>query len=169
MQRQYSFTRSPVEASAPLALQAAPALCVSASPAGITVADCAAADAVELDADGHLRLAGLDGMCLASRLDPAAPVVLEPCDTVPEQYWAADSEGHLWNGRRPEGAPGMDYDHVRCLSAEPQPGAAVTAPVCGSRLGPTWSFGSSVARKLAASEVPNDAATPLLDPCLVVP
>jgi hypothetical protein len=169
MQRQYSFTRSPVEASAPLALQAAPALCVTPTPAGITVANCAAADAVELDARGHLHLAGLDGVCLASPLDPTAPVVLEPCDTVSEQYWASDSEGHLWNGRRPEGAPGMDYDHVRCLNAEPQPGAAVTAPVCGSRLSPRWSFGSGVARELAASEASDDAAPALPDPCLVVP
>jgi len=168
MSRQYSFTRSPVAASGPLALQAAPALCVSASPAGITVADCATADAVELDAGGHLHLAGLDGVCLASPLDPAGAVVLVPCATAPEQYWASDSEGHLWNGRRPGGAPGMDYDHVRCLNAEPQAGAAVTAPVCGSRLHPTWTLGSSAARNLATSGVSNRAVPDESDPCLLV-
>lgn len=135
MKRQYSSTRSPLAATGTLALEGDPALCLSAAGGRLVLAGCAGAAPVRLDATGHLTVAGA---CVASAPGAAEPVVLEPCSNSPAQYWASDSDGHVWNGRPPEPAADMAFDHVRCLSAEPAPGAMVAAPICGSRLSPAW-------------------------------
>jgi hypothetical protein len=138
MVRQYSYERAPLEAMAPLALEAddtsGPELCVSPGDP-VVVADCSAAPPVKLDANGHIRLGDA---CLASRPGAADPVMLAPCADDPAQYWVADSEGHVWNGVPPVPSMDMLYNHVRCLSADARPGAIVSAPTCGSRLHPTW-------------------------------
>jgi len=145
LRRRYSATRSLVDTSGTLSLDDDPALCLSVAAGVVVIADCAGATQVQLDPSGHLRIPGDGGAaerCLASPPGAADPVVLEACDDTPEQYWAADSEHHVWNGRPPDAAPEMYYDHVRCLNAAPQPGAVLAAPICGSRLHPTWHFGS---------------------------
>ena len=43
----------------------------------------------------------------------------------------------VWSGAPPDATPGMDYDHVRCLSPDSQ-GARAIAPTCGADLQPTW-------------------------------
>lgn len=139
LQRQYSYTRSPLDAVGPLAIEGVP-LCVSATPGGVVLADCASASPVHLDSTGHLSVAG---SCIASAPAPADPVVLEPCSNSAAQYWLSDSEGHLWNGSPPEASKDMGFDHVRCLNAELQAGAAVVAATCGEHLEPTWRFSRS--------------------------
>jgi hypothetical protein len=143
VQRQYSSTRSPLEARGQLAHDDRGA-CMSVSPAGTAVlADCAAAAAVRLDAAGHLAVGDA---CLASAPGNDDPVVLAPCQDTPAQYWVVDSDGLVWNGRPPEavactdGIPCMDFDHVRCLDAGTTPGAPLIAPICGSRRQPHWHF-----------------------------
>ena len=138
--RQYSSSRSPLDTLGTLTLEGAPWWCVSVTGTGLGLADCAGATQVQLDATGHLTVAG---SCIASAPDNAGPVVLEPCSNSPAQYWLSDSEGHLWNGRPPGPTTNMDFDHVRCLSAELRPGAVVAAPICGAQLSPTWRFGSN--------------------------
>ena len=44
-----------------------------------------------------------------------------------------DSDGTFWNGRPPQGAPDMTYDHVRCLTAQ----GALT---CGANLQVRWTI-----------------------------
>jgi hypothetical protein len=105
----------------------------------VVLGDCAAATAVHLDARGHLVVGS--GGCLASAPGNDQPVVVARCrDASAEQYWVADSEGFVWNGRQPEAVPGMDYDHVRCLSAGATPDAPLGAPLCGDHLRPHWRF-----------------------------
>jgi hypothetical protein len=131
--RQYSYARAPA-ANGALGL-AGTASCLAASGGAIALEDCSAAPAMQLDPTGHLALGG---QCVASADDGS--VALAPCAIAPEQYWLLDSEGMLWNGRTPAGADGMDYDHVRCLSIDPQPGATPTAPTCGEHLQPRWTI-----------------------------
>jgi hypothetical protein len=135
LKRQYSSTRAPLEATGTLALEGDRAQCLSSAGGRLVLADCAGAAPVRLDAAGHLTVGGA---CIASARGAADPVVLEPCSNSPAQYWVSDSEGHVWNGSPPEPAADMAFDHIRCLSAEPAPGAIVTAPICGSRLSPAW-------------------------------
>ena len=65
--------------------------------------------------------------------DATDEVTLAPCTGAPEQYWVLDSEGLLWNGRPPQRAPDMTYDHVRCLTGQ----GAVT---CGANLQARWTI-----------------------------
>jgi hypothetical protein len=138
--RQYSHARSPIDALDTLALAAADGLCAVASGAGagLVLGDCAAAPRLGLAATGHLRLGDA---CVASAPGNDDPVVLAPCADDPAQYWLADSDGQLWNGRPPQPVANMAYDHVRCLNAEPMAGAVVGAPICGEHLTTRWRFG----------------------------
>ncbi|MBA3457913.1 MAG: PIG-L family deacetylase [Deltaproteobacteria bacterium] len=103
----------------------------------LELGDCAAAPTVELDRAGHLLLGG---RCLATTA--SGDVGLETCGAVPEQYWAFDTEGYLWNGRPPEPSANMAYDHVRCLGSAPEVGA----PTCGDQLRPRWQLDQGPAR-----------------------
>jgi hypothetical protein len=140
LRRQYSSTRSVLDAPGALVLDAG--TCASVTAAGaLQLADCAAAATVRLDPTGHLAIGEA---CLASGPHNDDPVVLEPCRDTPAQYWVADSDGLIWNGRPPEpvpctgGAACMSFDHVRCLGPGATPGAPLAAPVCGSLLQPHW-------------------------------
>ena len=90
--------------------------------------DCADAIAIELSPTGALRLGN---SCVTSA--DSGQLSLEVCSGAPEQYWVLDSEGALWNGRLPQRAPDMAYDHVRCLTDQ----GAVT---CGANLQRHWTF-----------------------------
>jgi hypothetical protein len=105
----------------------------------VVLGDCAAATVVPLAARGHLVVGS--GGCLASAPGNDQPVVVTRCrDGSAEQYWVADSDGFVWNGRPPEAVPGMDYDHVRCLAAGATADAPLGAPLCGDHLRPHWRF-----------------------------
>jgi len=140
LRRQYSSTRSPIEAQGALALALADSGggCVSLTPdRQLVLGDCASAAPIRLDPNGHLVLGDA---CLASPAGNYEPLALEPCQATPSQYWVVDSEGMLWNGRPPGPIPVMDYDHVRCLDAAGAPGARLIAPICGNHLRPRWRF-----------------------------
>jgi hypothetical protein len=135
IKRQYSSSRV-ATASGVLAAQNATACMTPTGTGALAAGDCATATPGVLDATGHLTFGA---QCLASAPDDT--VALAPCAVVPEQYWLLDSEGLLWNGLPPRSADGMDYDHVRCLSVDPQLGAIATAPTCGAHVQPRWQFG----------------------------
>jgi len=105
--------------------------CLTIGESGAALGDCATAPVFELGSNGQLTTG--DGMCLASTSDGA--VVTEVCDYSAAQYWMLDGEGLIWNGRLPLPAAEMDYDHVRCLAADP-----IGAPTCGESLQPRWEF-----------------------------
>ncbi|TMQ17169.1 MAG: RICIN domain-containing protein [Deltaproteobacteria bacterium] len=137
LHRQYSSTRAPLEAQGGLALADAGG-CVSVAPdRSVMLGDCSTAATVHLDPRGYLMIGD---RCLASGPGNDDPVVLARCADSPEQYWVIDSDGFLWNGRPPQPAPDMDYDHVRCLAAGATAGAPLTAPICGAHRQPHWQF-----------------------------
>lgn len=140
VQSQYSYDRAPLEATGTLALVGAPGQCASRTGTALTLGDCATAAPLTLEATGRLRLGN---GCVTSPVSATDPVTLAPCDGSAGQYWVSDSDGRLWNGRIPEAAADMYYDHVRCLSAEPSSGATLTAPICGSRHAPAWQIASA--------------------------
>lgn len=146
LRRQYSSDRAPLAAQGALALDATGG-CVSimtpreaGAASELAVSGCAGAPELALAADGHLRIGDV---CLSAPPSNDDAVAIEPCRNVPSQYWVS-GEGMLWNGLPPSPAPGMDYDHVRCLSAAPAPDATgatrLIAPICGSHLQPRWRF-----------------------------
>ena len=92
----------------------------------LALGDCANAPDVELAANGALRIGDA---CVTSSLTNA--LVRAPCTGAPEQFWMLDSDGSVWNGRPPQAAPDMSYDHVRCLAAQ-------AAPTCGENLQMRW-------------------------------
>ncbi|HTL39042.1 MAG TPA: hypothetical protein VL326_38185, partial [Kofleriaceae bacterium] len=94
----------------------------------LALGDCTAAPTVELMPAGALRIGD---RCVTS--GAADELSLEPCNAAPEQYWMLDSEGVLFNGRRPALAADMTYDHVRCLVDQ-------RAPTCGATLHAQWQF-----------------------------
>jgi hypothetical protein len=96
--------------------------------ASLAIGDCANAPEVALEASGALRVA--DSCVTSSETDQ---LTLAPCTGAPEQYWVLDSEGALWNGRPPQRAGDMTYDHVRCLTAQ-------GAPTCGANLQVRWTL-----------------------------
>ncbi len=144
MHRQYSSDRSPLDAHGPLALDGAAGLCAQASGTGLVLGDCARAPPVRIDATGHLQVGS---SCIASVAGLAEPVTLVPCANDPAQYWVADSEGHLWNGRPPDPSVDMALDHVRCLDldvdggAAAPPGTTLVAPTCGAHRRSRWHIG----------------------------
>ncbi|HSD88316.1 MAG TPA: hypothetical protein VLB44_12400 [Kofleriaceae bacterium] len=121
LSRQYSVARVP-SAKGKLALGDR---CLQAS---LVLGDCATAPQIELAATGAFHLGD---ECLTTMETGA--LALAPCTGVPEQYWLLDSEGSVWNGRPPQRAPDMTYDHVRCLAE----GGAVT---CGASLQAHWTL-----------------------------
>lgn len=121
LSRQYAIERV-LDTRGKLALEDR---CLDAS---LTLGDCANAMEVELTASGALRAGD---SCVTSAENGA--LSLSACTGAPEQYWVLDSEGSLWNGRLPERAPDMSYDHVRCLTEQ----GAVT---CGASLQAHWTF-----------------------------
>ena len=140
LRRQYSSIRAPIAGRGALALENS-VTCVSATTSGaIVLADCAGAAPFELDSGGHLAIGDL---CLATGPGNADPVVLEPCQDTPEQYWVV-GDGMVWNGRPPLPTGGMDFNHVRCLSAAAASGtppiSLITAPLCGDAAQPRWRF-----------------------------
>jgi hypothetical protein len=155
LRRPYSSDRGPLELQGTLALDGASVgACVVVAAGKPTLGDCAAAATVHLDPGGHLTI---DGACLASPPGNDDPVVLAPCQDSPSQYWLADTERMVWNGRPPVGVPDMDYDHVRCLDAGAAPGAPLTAPICGEHRQPRWRVtptGPSGLRGGATDETP---------------
>ena len=94
----------------------------------LALGDCASAPEFQITASGALRL---DDGCVTS--SESGELLLEACVASPEQYFVLDSEGALWNGRPPEPAADMRYDHVRCLVE----GGALT---CGTNLIAHWTF-----------------------------
>jgi hypothetical protein len=133
LKRQYAFDRV-VPAAGTLAL-AGTATCVSATPDGVVVlADCSAASTLHFDANGQLSAAGSCATAL-----PDGSVAIAPCSGAAEQYWLADTEGHIWNGAPPDATAGMEYDHVRCLAPDLE-GTFTAAPTCGATRAPTWLF-----------------------------
>jgi hypothetical protein len=94
----------------------------------LALGDCANALEVELEPTGALRVGEL---CVTS--SAANEVMLAPCTAAPEQYWVLDSDGTLWNGRPPQRAADMTYDHVRCLAPQ-------GAPTCGANLQVHWTL-----------------------------
>lgn len=133
MQRQYATRALPADQLGKLTAPGAPGRCLAVVAGAITLADCATAT-VELDGTGHL-VAG--EACVASAPGNDDPLVLAPCRDDPAQRWLLDQEGYVWNGQPPVGAPGMAYDHVRCLALDPGRGTA-GAPICGAHRHPTW-------------------------------
>ena len=123
LRRQYGTTRDLV----PGTLATIEGACLAPAPDGAALADCT--NAYQLRNDGRLTTG--DGTCLASTA--AGAVVAEPCDGSAAQYWMLDGEGFVWNGRLPQASANMDYDHVRCLSADP-----VGAPTCGASRQARW-------------------------------
>lgn len=136
LRRQYSSTRSPIEAMGALAQGSGGCLSVNAVGA-VVLDDCQTAAPVRLDPTGHLAIGDA---CLASSPGNGDPLALEPCRDAPSQYWVVDSDGLVWNGRPPRPAPAMDYDHVRCLAPVAASGAPLAAPLCGEHLQPHWQF-----------------------------
>jgi hypothetical protein len=103
--------------------------CVIRSAGKLAVGTCADAAQLELASNGKLII---DGQCVSVNIDDQNAI--EPCAAQrPEQFWAFDSEGMLWNGKLPTATQGMDYDHVRCFAGD-------MSPVCGSQLHPRWRF-----------------------------
>jgi len=96
--------------------------------ASLSLGDCANAVAVELEPTGALRVG--ESCVTSSGTDQ---LTLAPCTGAPEQYWVLDSDGLLWNGRPPQRAPDMTYDHVRCLTPH-------GAPTCGANLQARWTI-----------------------------
>jgi len=122
--RQYQTTRVP-EAFGTLALGDA---CLDTTGVVLGLGDCATAARVELSPSGTLRIGD---QCVTSAATD--DVTLQPCTGVPEQFWMLDSEGALWNGRPPEHAVDMAYDHARCL-------AGSRAPTCGATFEARWTL-----------------------------
>lgn len=119
--RQYQTVRVP-EASGTLALGDS---CLDAT---LALGDCASAAQFDLSPAGTLSVGD---QCVTSAANDA--LALAPCAAVPEQFWVLDSEGALWNGRAPDHAADMTYDHVRCL-------AGATAPTCGATVEAHWTI-----------------------------
>jgi hypothetical protein len=119
--RQYALGRV-LEARGKLALGDR---CLDAS---LALGDCANASELVLGPTGTLRIGD---SCVTSA--ESGQLSLAPCSDAPEQYWALDTEGSLWNGRPPQAASDMAYDHVRCLTEQ----GAVT---CGANLQAHWTF-----------------------------
>ncbi len=94
--------------------------------ADLTLGDCASAPPFHITGSGALRVGDA---CVTS--SEAGDLTLAACAGRPEQYFVLDSEGALWNGRPPERAGDMTYDHMRCLSA----GRAST---CGASSSASW-------------------------------
>ena len=117
--RQYQTKRVP-EASGALAIGTS---CLDAT---LALGECSAAAHFELAATGALRVAD---QCVTSA--PSDALALAACTGQPEQFWMLDSEGALWNGRPPQHAVDMTYDHTRCL-------AGSTAPTCGATFEARW-------------------------------
>lgn len=124
LHRQYSWTRNRT-ATGVLATSDGTACAVVTGDA-IALGDCATAPTFQIDATGALSTAGL---CVTA----GDAVTLAVCNGKPEQLWWFDSEGAIWNAVPPAPEPDMAFDHVRCL-------AGPSAPVCGSRLHPTWTL-----------------------------
>jgi len=120
--RQYQNTRV-LEASGSLALNG---MCLDAT---LALGDCTSAPSFDLSSTGALRLGD---QCVTTAADDT--VSLAPCAGLPEQFWALDSEGSLWNGRVPSHLPDMTFDHMRCL-------AGATAPTCGATVQAHWTIG----------------------------
>jgi hypothetical protein len=120
--RQYQTTRV-TEASGTLAQAGA---CLDAT---LGLGDCTTAARVELSPTGALRIGD---QCVTSAATDE--LSLAACTGVPEQFWMLDSEGALWNGRPPEHAVDMSYDHTRCL-------AGSRAPICGATFEAHWMLG----------------------------
>src|SRR5262249_18640614 len=125
LRRQYSSTRSPIEAQGTLALDGSGGCATVTAANEVVLGDCAGAAPVRLDARGHLLLGGA---CLTASLYNDGAVTLEGCHDAPTQYWLVDSDGFVWNGQPPHAVPDMEYDHVRCLDAGDGPGTPLTAP-----------------------------------------
>jgi hypothetical protein len=96
--------------------------------ASLALGDCANAVDVELEPTGALRVGA---SCVTS--STTDELTLAPCAATPEQYWVLDSDGALWNGRPPQRAADMSYDHVRCLAPQ-------GAPTCGANLQVHWTL-----------------------------
>ena len=96
--------------------------------ASLTLGDCANAAVIELTASGALRVGDA---CVAS--SESGALTLEACAGTPEQYWVLDSEGTFWNGRPPQSAADMTYDHVRCLTPQ-------GAQTCGASMQVRWTI-----------------------------
>ncbi len=120
--RQYQTTRV-LEASGTLARGDS---CLDAT---LALGDCTNAAHFDLSPTGTLRVA--DQCVTSAATDDLA---LAPCTGAPEQFWVLDSEGAVWNGRLPQHAVNMTYDHTRCL-------AGSSAPICGATFEPHWVFG----------------------------
>lgn len=119
--RQYQTVRVS-EASGTLALDGS---CLDAT---LALGDCASAAHFDLSPTGTLRVGD---QCVTSAANDA--VALAPCTGGPEQFWVLDSDGALWNGRVPDHAANMKYDHTRCL-------AGATAPTCGATVQAHWTI-----------------------------
>jgi len=100
-------------------------LCLDAS---LSLSDCTNAPQLELEPTGALHL----GESCVTDSD-TNELTLAPCTGAPEQYWVLDAEGMLWNGRPPQPAANMAYNHVRCLTTQ-------AAPTCGADLQVYWTF-----------------------------
>ncbi len=120
--RQYQTTRVP-EASGTLAQGDS---CLDAT---LALGECTNAAHFDLSPTGTLRVAD---QCVTSAATD--DLSLAPCTGAPEQFWVLDSEGAVWNGRLPQHAVNMTYDHTRCL-------AGSRAPICGATFEAHWMLG----------------------------